>query len=110
MKKIIILTTSICLFLTSCTTRPENIPASYVSHEIYENKTCSQLSTAMIDAQAELTRVEKKQNTKSNVDVLTVFLIIVPISQLSGAYDAEVAKQKGVVQDIKTAQIKKNCM
>ena len=110
MKKIFVLSVSVCLFLTSCATRPENIPASYVSHEIYKNKTCAQLSSAMIEAQENLSKIENKQNTKSNVDALTVFLIILPISQLTGAHDAEVAAQKGVVQAIKTTQIQKNCI
>ena len=50
-----------------------------------------------------------KQNTKANWDFATVFFVLIPVSQISGDYEAEVAKLKGTVEAIETAQIIKKC-
>ena len=50
-----------------------------------------------------------KQNTKANWDFATVFFVLIPASQISEDYEAEVAKLKGTVEAIETAQIIKKC-
>ena len=42
------------VFVSGCATRPESIPASYVSHERYIDNDCSRLATLMSDARSDL--------------------------------------------------------
>ena len=100
-----------CLALTvvGCATRPESISASFVSHEKYMGLTCPQLTDSMADARAKLTDYSKRQDNKANLDAATVFLAFVPASKLSGDHAGDVAKYKGEVEAVETAQIKSNC-
>lgn len=104
-----LLAISIIMFVSACATRPESISASYVSHEKYMGGDCTQLVTQMTDARAELAKVSEMQNSKANVDAATVFFVLVPASKLSGDYAGDVAKWKGEVEAIETAQIKNKC-
>lgn len=95
--------------LVACATRPESISASYVSHEKYSGLDCTALSTQLADKRAELTKVADLQNSKANMDAATVFFVLIPASKLSGDHAADVAKFKGEVEAIETAQVKANC-
>lgn len=97
------------LTAVGCATRPESISASFVSHEKYMGQTCPQLTDSMSDARAKLTEYSKMQDTKANVDAATVFLVLIPASKLSGDHVGDVAKYKGEVEAIETAQIKTGC-
>ncbi len=109
MQKLIILTSLLFLLISGCASRPENIKASYISHERYIDNDCSQLAIQMSDARAELAKYSEMQNSKATGDAWGVFLILVPVSQLTGDYEADVAKWKGVVEAIETTQIKNKC-
>lgn len=105
-----LLVTSLLIVLTSaCATRPESISASYVSHEKYVAGDCARLATQMSDARAELVKVSAQQDSKANWDAAGVFFIFLPISKLSGDHAGDVAKWKGEVEAIETAQIKNKC-
>lgn len=95
--------------ISGCATRPESIPASYVSHEKYMGADCTQLATNMADARADLQKFSSMQDSKANMDAATVFLVLIPASKLTGDSAADVAKFKGEVEAIETAQIKKGC-
>lgn len=95
--------------VTGCATRPESIPASYVSHEKYMGSDCVQLSTLMSDARSDLQKFSSMQDSKANMDAATVFFVLVPASKLTGDHAADVAKFKGEVEAIETAQVKKGC-
>lgn len=99
----------LALTVTGCATRPESISASFVSHEKYMGQTCSQLTDNMADARAKLADYSKQQDTKANLDAATVFLVLIPASKLSGDHAGDVAKYKGEVEAIETAQIKSSC-
>jgi hypothetical protein len=60
----------------------------------------------MADARAKLAEFSKLQDTKANVDAATVFLVPIPASKLSGDHAGDVAKYKGEVEAIETAQVK----
>lgn len=103
---------SCCLIAFSvvgCATRPESISASFVSHEKYMGQSCPQLTDQMADARAKLADFSKQQDSKANLDAATVFLVLIPASKLSGDHAGDVAKYKGEVEAIETAQIKSNC-
>lgn len=92
-----------------CANRPETISASFVSHERYIDLDCDQLIAKIGDTRTELDKVSKLQDSKANGDAWGVFLLGVPFSKLSGDHEADVARLKGEVQAIETAQIKNKC-
>ena len=99
----------IMLFISSCASRPSSIAASYVSHEKYMDYSCTQLATKMSDARGELQKYSDMQNSKANMDAGSVFLVLIPASKLSGDHEGDVAKWKGEVEAINTAQEKLKC-
>lgn len=103
------LTAILILSVSACANRPESIPASYTSHEKYTMLDCTQLSTQLGDARAELSKYSDQQNSKATGDAWGVFLILVPVSKLSGDYEGDVAKWKGEVAAIETAQVINQC-
>jgi hypothetical protein len=105
----IFLTAILVLTVTACANRPESIPASYTSHEKYTMLDCTQLATQLGDARSQLGNFSSKQNSKATGDAWGVFLILVPVSKLSGDYEGDVAKWKGEVAAIETAQVINEC-
>jgi len=108
MNRVFLASALLCL-LTACANRPESIRASHVSHEKYMHDDCTQLATKMSDARAELAKVSEMQDSKATGDAWGVFLILVPVSKLTGDHEADVAKWKGEVEAIDTAQVIKKC-
>lgn len=104
-----ILVCGLALTVVGCATRPESISASFVSHEKYMGQACPQLTDSMADARTKLTDFSKMQDTKANIDAATVFLVLIPASKLSGDHAGDVAKYKGEIEAIETAQIKTGC-
>ena len=109
MKKSIILLISVLVILGGCATRPESIHSSFVSHEKYIDLDCPSLATRMIDTRAELDKFSRMQDTKANVDAATVFFVLIPVSKLAGDHEGDVARLKGEVEAVSTAQIKNKC-
>ena len=99
----------IALIVVGCATRPESISALFVSHEKYMGQTCPQLTNSMADARTKLTDYSKQQDNKTNPDAATVFLVLITASKLAGDHAGDVAKHKGEIEAIETAQIKSNC-
>lgn len=95
--------------LAGCATRPESIRASHVSFEKFTHLDCTQLATKMGDSRAELDKYSKLQDSKANLDAATVFLVLIPASKLSGDHEGDVARLKGEVEAIETAQVKGKC-
>jgi len=96
-------------FLGGCANRPSKISASYVSHEKYMDLSCSELTSKMSNARAELAKYSDMQNTKANTDAATVFLVLVPVTSMTGDHAGDVARWKGEVEAIDTAQQKLKC-
>ena len=63
----------------------------------------------MSDARGELQKYSDMQNSKANMDAGSVFLVLIPASKLSGDHEGDVAKWKGEVEAINTAQLKLKC-
>ncbi|RUA06331.1 MAG: hypothetical protein DSY43_02225 [Gammaproteobacteria bacterium] len=97
------------VFVTGCANRPESISASYMSHERFIDNNCQVLTTKMLEARSNLAKFSEIQNSKATEDAWGVFLLGVPFSKLSGDSEADVAKYKGMVEAIETAQIKRKC-
>ena len=97
------------LILAGCASRPESISASYVAHEKFMQNTCSELAILRADARTDLQKYSSMQNDKANWDAATVWFVLIPASQLTGDHEADVAKFKGVIEAIETAQSIKSC-
>jgi hypothetical protein len=95
--------------LSACASRPESIHASYVSHEKYTGLSCAELATRKTDTRAELDKYSRMQDSKANTDAVGVFFLALPFSKLSGDHEADVARLKGEVEAIDTAQVKNRC-
>lgn len=95
--------------LTACANRPESIRASHVSHEKYAHLDCSGLTSKMSDTRADLDKFSKMQDSKANGDAVGVFLLGIPFSKLAGDHEGDVARLKGEVEAIDTAQVKNKC-
>ena len=109
MKKTFVFLAATTLLLAGCANRPESIRASFVSHEKYSHLDCIQLATKMGDTRAELEKFSKLQDSKANGDAVGVFLVLIPVSKLTGDHEGDVARYKGEVEAIETAQIKLKC-
>lgn len=109
MKHQVLLSSALLAALAACANRPESIAASYVSFEKYMDSDCPGLATRMSDAQATLAKHSEMQDSKANGDAVGVFLLGIPFSKLSGDHEGDVAKWKGEIEAIETAQIKKKC-
>ena len=109
MKSMIVPILAVFTVFSACANRPESIHASYVSHEKFMHLNCTELDSAMTETRAELENYCKQQNSKANSDAVGVFLLGVPFSKLSGDFEGEIARLKGQVEAIETAQIKNGC-
>ena len=97
------------LSLVACANRPESIRASFMSHEKFVHLECVELGTKLLDARAELDKFSKMQDEKANGDAIGVFLLGIPFSKLTGDHEGDVARAKGQIEAIETAQIKNKC-
>ena len=107
--RVVLLSIFAVVLISSCANRPESIAASYTSHERYMDLDCKQLISTMESARSKLALYSDKQNTSANVDAGGVFLVLIPPSAFAGDSEADVAKWKGRVEAVETAQIKKKC-
>lgn len=105
-----LLIVALTLSLVACANRPESIRASFVSFEKFTHLECVALLKKMADTRSELDKFSKLQNDKATGDAVGVFLILVPFSKLSGDHEGDVARLKGEVEAIETAQIKNRCV
>ena len=109
MRQLTFITVAVTVTLLGCANRPESIRASYVPIEKFENLDCSQISTALANAQGGLSDSSRRQNDKANADAFGVLLLGVPFSKLSGDHEGEIAQQKGEIEAIQGALAKRGC-
>lgn len=87
-----------CVVLTTaCTPRPESIaPVSMTG--AFDSMTCNQAITALNEERVTLANLSQRQNSAATADAVGVFLVLVPVSKLSGGDLAgEVGASKGKV-------------
>ncbi|MBU3029571.1 hypothetical protein [Paracoccus marinaquae] len=103
------------LALTACADNSDKIAASYVSPALYQGMSCQQLSVeaqsvANRAAQASVAQDKQAQNDAVAVGVATVlFWPALFLIKGDGAQAAEVARLKGEMQAIETANRLNNC-
>ena len=107
MKKIYLL--ACLLAATACAKAPSSIPAISVASSEYSNLSCKQMAQELASVSAKLTEVEGLQRNKVAVDAATVFLVLIPVSAMSGDYAAEIGRYKGEKLGLERAQSNKSC-
>ena len=95
--------------VSSCANRPESIKATAVPFEKYAGLSCTELATRLADAHGRLAEVSRKQDSSANADAVGVFLVLIPVSKLTGDHEADVSTAKGEVDAIGIAQIRAKC-
>lgn len=95
--------------LSACANRPSSIKPSFVSHERFIALECPALRDRLVSARHDLARYSVLQEQKANNDAVGVFLLGVPFSKMSGDHEADVARAKGEIEALETAQIKNRC-
>ena len=96
MKKLMILT-ALCLSVTACAKRPDAI-APVGLGDAYAGTSCSQARADLVSEKANLDALSAAQNQAATGDAIGVFLILVPVSTLTGAdKEGEIAASKGKI-------------
>lgn len=87
-----------CAFLAvACTPRADSIPPVSMTGA-FDSMSCNKATTALNDERSSLARLEQRQNSAATADAVGVFLVLVPISKLTGGDLAgEVGTSKGKV-------------
>ncbi len=96
-KKLILATTLLAFAVAACTPRPDAIaPVSMTG--AFDRLSCSQAKSQLATERTKLTALEKQQNSAATGDAIGVFLILIPVSKLTGGDVAgELATSKGTV-------------
>src|SRR5271163_1239836 len=84
--------------LSGYANRPDSIHAEYISYERFAGLSCQEVETRLADMRSRLEVASQEQNNAANVDAVGVFLVLVPVSKLTGDHEAEVAQLKGDVE------------
>jgi hypothetical protein len=96
--------------LSACASSPKSIAPQYVSTFQYAGLTCNQLNLEMERAQNALAMASKAQSSARASDLLSIALLGMPTSTLSGANQAPyIGKLKGDVEAMMRANTQKNC-
>lgn len=99
----------LCASLAACASRPDRIQASVVPYASYMASDCAQLGVSMADARRQLEKLWSMQDAKANLDATSVLIAFIPASAFTGDHAADVARYKGQVVAIATAQASKGC-
>lgn len=96
--------------LSACASSPKSIAPQYVSTFQYAGLSCGQLNIEMERAQNALAMASKAQTSARASDLLSIALLGMPTSTLSGANQAPyIGKLKGDVEAMMRANTNKNC-
>ena len=84
-------------FTTACTPRASSIPAISMTGA-FDHMTCLKAKTMLDSERVQLASLERKQNSAATADAIGVFLVLVPVSKLTGGDNAgELGAKKGTV-------------
>jgi hypothetical protein len=71
------------LLAMACTPRADSIPPVSMTGA-FDSMSCNQATSALNDERATLVRLEQRQNSAATADAVGVFLVLVPISKVTG--------------------------
>ena len=108
MKKILLC--RVILALAGCASNPSDIGAQYVSPEPYLQQSCAQLAQLDQTDTQDLASAEKHQRRMHQSDEWGVALIGVPVGSIGGDRHKDIARLKGELDALHTAERGKNCV
>jgi len=100
---------SAMLAVAACSSPPSKIAATAVPSSEYSDLSCSKMIRELSTVSGKLEEAERQQRNKVATDAATVFLVLVPVSSMTGDYEADVARYKGEKLAIERAMSKKSC-
>ena len=68
---------------TACTPRPDSI-SPFSMTGAFDHLSCAQAQTQLNSERVNLSTLSQKQNNAANADAVGVFLVLVPISKVTG--------------------------
>jgi hypothetical protein len=105
-----LLLVSALTYLSSCATKPEAVPPSYVSHMGYMDFNCKQLGQEQARLIAALSSASDAQRRARSNDTVGVIFLGLPVSSLSGSNQASnIGRLKGELEAIQKAMVAKGC-
>jgi len=105
-----LLLVSALVYLSSCATKPEAVPPSYVSHMGYMDFNCKQLGQEQARLIAALSSASDAQRRARSNDTVGVIFLGLPVSSLSGSNQASnIGRLKGELEAIQKAMVAKGC-
>ena len=109
MRAAIISTVLAAATLSACAKPPSKIPPVAVSSSEYERFSCSRINNELTNVTLALSQAESRQRDQVAADALTVFLVLVPASALTGDNEAVIGKLKGEKEALERARRNKRC-
>lgn len=109
MKKLLCFVVASTITLAGCAKPPSKIAPAVVSSSEYSNLSCSKLVNMLSAASTKLEQAETSQRGKVAGDAATVFLVLIPLSAMTGDYEADVARYKGEKQALERTLANKTC-
>jgi hypothetical protein len=111
MMRVLFLLSALSIAVSACVSRPESIRGTVTPYEKYVDLDCLGLDLQMADTKAELDKLSKMQDDKATADSVSFFLnfVIPGIRSTGDDHEADIARLKGEVQAIETAQLKRKC-
>jgi len=97
------------LAAAACSSPPSKIAATAVASSEYADLSCSGMVRELGVVSGKLEEAERQQRNKVATDAATVFLVLVPVSSMTGDYEADVARYKGEKIALERAMSKKSC-
>lgn len=93
----VVLMTALCLSTMACAKRPDAI-APVALGDAYSGSSCSQARADLLTEKANLEALSAAQNQAATGDAIGVFLVLVPVSTLTGSdKEGEIAASKGKI-------------
>jgi hypothetical protein len=106
---------ALVLLLVCCASKSENIEATYLSPQLYDNLSCAQLEAEArrVSQRAQAAAGQQDKNRKNDIIKTTVGVVVFwPIlfaNSGDGPVAAELANLKGQMKAIEVMSRKKNC-
>ena len=110
MQKFTLMFCFVGLVLAGCAKSPSAIPPVAVASSEYSGRSCNVLNKDYRSVLDKLSAAEKKQRQAQTGDAIGVFLILVPISSLTGGEaEADIGRYKGEKIAIERSMEKRGC-
>ena len=109
MKSLIIIGFVAAVALSGCAKSPSTIPPVAVSSSEYDGYSCAALRDEKNNVEIKLADASRRQNKAQTADAIGVFLVLVPVSKLTGDAAGDVGQYKGEKLAIEREMRQRKC-